>query len=287
MSLQLVNVLLAESGDAEMRLYRVLVFLLPGLVFLAGCGEDAEIPEDPVDQIENGDIHGTITDMESGALLEGASVSIGDQVALTGTDGKYALKGISLSDKIEVSVASDGYRDNRTTISLDRELILLNISLAPVDSSSDQILGVLAGLSQDIEALDPDRTPSIQSCFSEDYIAANDPVKDQATFIVILAGIVSPDYEGIPDSVLTIVDMYSKLDLNFVNPDVELDKDTASVLMRLEIYTETRPDPPNPAKKWEIVVDGRIDFRKEDDDWKIIYWRVMPDFLKFEEKPLE
>ena len=31
----------------------------------------------------------------------------------------------------------------------------------------------------------------------------------------------------------------------------------------------------------------RLDLRKEDGDWKMTYWRLIPPFLKFEEEPLE
>lgn len=278
-----------------MRLYRVLIFLLPCLVFLTGCGDDAEAPEDPVDQIENGDVYGIVTDAESGIPVEGASVGIGGQVALTGADGKYVLQGIPFSDKIEVSVTSDDYREHKTTISLDQGLMSFDVSLAPVDSPTDQILSVLDALSQDIEALDPNRIPSIQSYLSEDYIAANDPVNDQATLFGVVAGVVPPDYQGLPDTVLNIVEKYDKIEFKFADPDVEFGEDTATVLMRFEVYAETKPKPADPvenkpeepAKKWEVVVDGRLDLRKEDDDWKITYWRLIPPFLKFEEKPLE
>jgi hypothetical protein len=53
--------------------------------------------------------------------------------------------------------------------------------------------------------------------------------------------------------------------------------------MRFEVYAETKPPEP---KKWEIVVDGKLDLRMQNGDWKITYWQLIPPFLKFEEKPL-
>ncbi len=270
-----------------MRLYRALIFLLLSSVFLAGCGEDAESPEDPIDQIKNGDIHGIITDAESGIPVEGASVDVDGQVVLTDADGKYAVQGIPFSDEIEISVTSDGYREYKTVILLDQAIMFFDASLAPVDSPTDQILKVLDAFSQDLEALDSDRIPSILSYFSEDYVAANDPVNDQATLFGIIAGVVPSDYESIPDTVLTIVGKYDELEFRFADPDVELGEDTASVLMRFEVYAETKTNEDNQDKKWEIVVDGRLDLRLEDGVWKITYWRLIPPFLKFEEGPLE
>ena len=43
--------------------------------------------------------------------------------------------------------------------------------------------------------------------------------------------------------------------------------------------------PPKP-KRWEIAIDGRLDLRKEDGSWRIIYWALTSDFHKFEEEPL-
>jgi hypothetical protein len=286
----LVNFALAGSGDAEMRSCLILIFLLVGLVSFAGCGEDAETDEeteDPIDQVKNGDIVVIVTDAESGKPIEGASVSIGDNVILTDADGGYTFQGIPFSDKIEVMVTADNYREYNTTISLDQLIASFDFGLAPVDSPTAEILDVLEQLSQDIEALDLNKIPSIQSYFSEDYVAANDPVDDLATFFAVGAGYISPDFNGIPDAVGKIVDRNDKIEFTFADPDVTFNEDTATVLMRFEVYAESKPNPPDPAKKWEIIVDARIDLRKEDDDWKIIYWRLIPPFLKFEEEPLE
>jgi hypothetical protein len=186
-------------------------------------------------------------------------------------------------------VTAEDYREYNGTISLDQSLAIFDFKLAPVDSTTAQILDVLEKLSQDIEALDLDRIPSIQSCLSEDYIAANDPAKDQATLFGVAAGVVPPDFDGLPQTIENIVAKYDKIKFEFADPDVEVDEDRATVSMRFEVYAETKPkeNPPEPAKKWEIIVNGRLDFRKEDGDWKITYWRLIPPFLKFAEEPLE
>ncbi len=277
------NSILIKSGDAEMRSHHGLVFLLLSLTVFAGCGEDAEIPEDPVDQIQNGDVSGIVTNEETSEPVEGASVNMDGIAALTDADGRYVVQGIPFSDRVEIGVTATDYREYNTTISLDQGLVIFNISLVPVDSLTTQILDVLESLSQDIEALDVDKTPSVQSHFSEDYAAAD----DQATFFGVLAGVVPPDYHGMPDTVKNIVEKYDKIKFRFVDPDVDLSEDTAIVLMRLEIYAETKPKPPDPAKKWEIIANGRLDLRKENSGWKITFWQLIPDFIKFEEEPLE
>jgi len=270
-----------------MRLYRVLIFVLLSSIFLTGCGEDTETPEDPIDQIKNGDIHGIVTDAESGAPVEGASVNIGGQVVLTGADGKYVVQGMPFSDEIEVSVTLDDYREYKATISLDQAIMFFDASLTPVESSLDQALKVLDALSQDIEALDADRVPFIQSYFSENYVAANDPVDDQATIFGVIAGVVPPDYESVSGIMLSLVKKCEKLEFRFKDPEIEVDGDTVSVFMRFEVHAETKPDPPDPANRWDIVVDGRIDFRLEDGNWRMIYWQLIAPFLEFVKEPLE
>ena len=263
--------------------HNCLVFLLLSLAAFAGCGEDTEIPEGPVDEVQNGDITGIVTNDETGQPVENATVNVDSKVVLADANGKYIVQEIPFSDRIEIRVTATDYREYKTNILLDQALVIFDISLVPVNSTTDQILEVLESFSQDIEALDVNKTQSIQSCLSEDYAAAD----DQATFFGVLAGVVPPDYHGIPNTVKNIVEKYDRLQFRFADPDVDLSKDTAIVLMRFEVYAETKSKPPDPAKKWEIIVNGRLDLRKENGDWKIAFWQLIPDFIKFEEEILE
>ena len=255
------------------------IFFFIVLSFFIGCGEDSE---EVISVIENGNIQGTITDKETGDFIKGASVDIGGVVVLTDKDGRYTLEGISFSDKIDLIVTAINYNEYKTNIALDRELLLLDINLVPVESPSVPILEVLSAVSREIGSLDPDKIPSIQSHFSEDYVAAD----DEATFFGIFAGVVPPNYDEIPNTIENIISKYDELEFEFINPDVELSGDSASVKMQFDIYAETKPKPPTPAKKWEIAADGRLDLQKQNDDWKITYWQLII-FLKFEEEPLE
>ena len=263
-----------------------MVFLLLSLAAFAGCGEDAETPEDPIDEIKSGDISGIVTNDETGEPVENATVNLDSKVVLADANGKYIVQEIPFSDRIEISVTATDYREYNTNILLDQPLLIFDISLVPVNSTTDQILEVLESLSQDIAALDPNRISAIQSLFSVDYVAASDPASDLVTIFAISRGVVPPDFNGIPDAVLTIVEKYDKLEFKFVDPDVEFEGDTASVIMQFEVYAETKPEP-EPAKKWEIIIEGRLDLRKENGDWKITFWRLIPDFIKFEEELLE
>jgi hypothetical protein len=267
----------SKDGDAAMRIYHVLIFLPVILLAFTNCGEDSKEPIDVSEDSEDINVYGKVTDKETGDPIEGASVSIGGEAALTDADGKYVLEGIPFSDAVDVVVTAANYRDYRDSLPSDQRI--LDINLVPVDSPSARVLEVLEALSRDIEALDTGRIPDIQSRLSEDYTAADNEV----TLVGVWAGVVPPDHDGLRETVFNIIEKYDKLVFQFADPNVEFSGDEALVNMRFEVYAETKPPEP---KKWYIVVDGRLDLRKENDDWKITYWKLVSDFQKFEWEPL-
>ena len=261
--------------------YILFSLLLVALIVFAGCGEDSqEDEEDGADIAKVGNIQGRITDKETGKPVENANVDIGGNTALTDSEGRYILEGLLFSSEMDVLVTATDYREYKGNISLNQELLLLDIGLEPIDSPSASILELLEAFSREIEALDLDRIPTIQSYLTEDYTAAKE---DPATAFGILAGVIPPDFETLPETIENIVNKYDKLDFTFANPNVEITGDSAIVLMRFEVYAETKPPEP---KKWEIIVDGRLELKKQEDQWKISYWKLVGDFLKFESEPL-
>jgi len=258
--------------------YILFSLLIVVLVVFAGCGEDSQ--EDEADIAKAGDIQGTVTNKETGEPIENATVDIGGNTALTDSEGRYVLEGLSFSSEMDVLVNATDYNGYKDTISLNQVLLLLNIDLEPIDSPSASILELLEAFSREIETLDLDRIPTIQSYLTEDYTAAKD---DPATAFGILAGVIPPDYETLPETIENIVNKYDKLDFTFANPNIEITGDSAVVLMRFEVYAETKPPEP---KKWEIVVDGMLELKNQEDQWRISYWKLVGDFLKFESEPL-
>jgi hypothetical protein len=268
-----------KGVDNQMGFHYILFFLLlVGLVIFTGCGEDTQ--EDEADTTESGDIQGRITDKETGQPIENATVDIGGNTALTDSEGRYILEELSFSSEMGVLVTAKDYREYKDNISLNQKLLLLDVGLEPIDSPSASILELLEAFSREIEALELDRIPIIQSFLTEDYTAAKD---DLATAFGIAAGVIPPDYETLPETIENIVNKYDKLDFTFANPDIEITGDSAVVVMRFEVYAETKePD----SKRWEIIVDGRLELKKQEDEWKISYWKLVGDFLKFESEPL-
>ena len=253
-----------------MRLYCVLLFLLAVLISFAGCGDDSV---GDTDSIEVGDIQVRVTDKETGEPLGEVSVNMGGEIILTDSDGCCSYAGLSFSGNIDVSVTAENYVEHKETVSLNQKLMMLDITLLPIDSPSVDILEVLEAFSEEIEALDPGKIPSIQSYLLEDYTAAAD---DPATAFGIFAGVIPPDHDSLPNTIINIIEKYSKLDFNFANPDVKISGNSASVLMCFEIYAETKPPEP---KEWEIAVDGKLELQKHNGDWKISHWMLVSDFL--------
>jgi hypothetical protein len=258
-----------------MRYYFLATLLIFNLLAIVGCGSDSE--EEPA-IIKQGDIFGTVIDKETGLPIKGASVDIGGKTSQTDDKGKYTIKSVPTSDSLKIVVTAADYAEYSNSLSLKQELLSYDISLIPNKSPAVPVIAILNSLSKDIGSLDEKKIPDIQSHFSKDYAAG----KDEATIFGIFAGVIPPNYDEIPKTMKNIDNKYTKLEFNFENPDVKIEGDTATILMRIAIKAQTKaPDP----KDWDIVADGKIIFKKQDNDWKMIFWGLVQ-FVKFEEKPL-
>lgn len=245
---------------------------------ISGCGGENNY-DDNIIIIQNGEIFGTVTDKETGITIKGVTIQIGEATVLTDDSGKYSIKNIPFSDNVAITATASEYNDYHGSVSLQQELLSLNIAMIPVKSPSAPIIAVLEAISKSIESLDDAKIPEIQSYFSKDYVAGD----DEATAFGIFAGVIPPDYETIPETMKNINKKYSKLEFTFNNPEVEFDGDLANVKMRFIVNAETNPPEP---KIWDIIVDGKMTFEQENGEWKMTLWALIPPFIKFEDKPL-
>ncbi|MEK7398731.1 MAG: carboxypeptidase regulatory-like domain-containing protein [Candidatus Poribacteria bacterium] len=259
-----------------MRHYFLTILLILNLLtIIVGCGSDSE--EKSV-VIEQGDIFGTVIDKETGLPIKDASVQIDGKTSQTDDKGKYTIRSVPTSDSLKIVVTATDYAEYNNSLSLKQELLSYDIALIPNKSPFVPVIAILDSLSKDIGSLDEKKIPDIQSHFSKDYVAGN----DDATIFGIFAGVIPPNYDEIPKTMKNICNKYTKLEFKFENPDVKIEGDNALVLMRIAIKAQTKaPDP----KDWDIVADGKIIFKKQDNDWKMIFWGLIQ-FVKFEEKPL-
>ena len=106
-----------------MKQYYILIFLAVSSIY--GC-EDKH--NNHIVFVENGDIFGTVTDVETGKPIEGASVNVDDKSVLTDEGGKYFLEDIPFSDDLSVVVTATGYGEHKAIISLHQELFSFNFT---------------------------------------------------------------------------------------------------------------------------------------------------------------
>ncbi|HGJ63814.1 TPA: hypothetical protein ENS27_00330 [bacterium] len=258
-----------------MKLYAIIILFS---VIIIGCGDsDRDTGNNNI--VSVGEIFGIITDKETGFPVKEATITIGAKTAITDANGKYSIKDIPFSDNINVVVTALEYESYTKSISLDMEILALNIEIIPTKSPSAPILTVLDKISKGIESLDNAKIPEIQSYFAKEYIAGD----DQATIFAIVAGVVPPKYDAIPQTMENINKKYAKLAFKFANPNISFQNDTATVLMQFMVDAITNPPEP---KKWDIIVDGKMIFKKQGDEWKMSFWALIPPFIKFEENPI-
>lgn len=102
---------------------------------VAGCSSDEKDPEivpDPMDA-EEYFISGSVVDYSTSAGLSGVTVSLGDQTATTGSDGKYEVI-VSEKKTYEVTFAKDQYVGATTEATIasgtaNRSLVTLSVKL--------------------------------------------------------------------------------------------------------------------------------------------------------------
>jgi len=251
------------------------ILLIFSITIFIGCGNGSE--EDQI-IIKQGDIFGTVIDKETGQPIKGASVQIAGKTTQTDNNGKYMIKSIPTSDKLEIIVTATDYQEYKDSFSFKQELLSYNVSLIPSKSPYAPINLILDSISANIASLDGNKIPDIQANFSKSYVASN----SDATIFGVIAGVVPANYDAIPKSIETIIDKYTKIEFKFVNRDIKIDGDNASVLMRIKIKAQTKPPD---AADYDIEASGKINFKKENDVWKITYWELI-EFFKFEQNPI-
>lgn len=269
-------IFIVRGSDIKMRFYILSFFTILSLLLIIGCGSDSN---NAPATFQQGDIFGTVTDKDTGTPIKGASVQIDTKIVQTDEKGKYIIKEMPFSDKYEIIVTAKEYKEYRDFVSLQQEFLSFDVKLISLQSPSTPILTALDTISKDIESLDAEKIPEVQSFFSKTYVASN----DEATTLGVVAGVVPPDYNSIPVTINNIIKKYNKLTFKFANPGVKFDGNSATVQMRFMINAETKPPEP---KLWEIVIDGKMICQKQNDVWKITFWGLIPPFLKFDGKPL-
>jgi hypothetical protein len=244
--------------------------ILHSAFYITGCGEDATDTDDspqPIDELQFGAVDGIITDARTGNPIPWATASLLSQTVQVEVDGRYVFTQIGYANALELTVAAEDYEPQTQTFALNVARLALNIALTPLTDPQAEIQEFLDALSELIESQDANNMEAIQAHFSETYVAADDPV----TRFGLATGVIPANFKGVIPSVAKLFEEFDAIQFRFNEVQVSV-KHTrqASARLNLEVITEKGPRP----DRKEVVAECQIDFRKEQDGWKAIFWRL-------------
>lgn len=267
----------------------IMVFLILSIIWACGAGEDdtPTLPQEPDstdtqdptvqpgtdDKSPNqpqqfGTVSGRVTDAITKNPIPGVVVTLFDIEVETEVDGGFVFNDIPY-DEEQVLVVSDAlYEPYSTQVVLNEIRLVNNVALSPLNDHEEELNSLLDNLSDYLESLDMDNLPSLQSLFSDTYVAADDPI----TNIGVISGVVPPNYEGVIPTFMNVFEQYSWLGFTYDNLEYDITHARkASVQLLMGVDSEDADD------MNLRILEGRcqFDFRREGGDWKIVYWKLM------------
>ena len=246
----------------------ILFFLL--ITCLFACGEAEEAPELALEKPmmpEYGTVSGTITDAATGNPIPGATVMLLGQSVETGVDGSYTFQGILYGDTHNLVVTDPDYKLRSELIVLGQERLIVDVALASVGDPIEEIQGFFDTFAALLESVDLGNIEVIRSRFSETYVAADDP----ATLFGVASGIIPENYEDVVPAMTQLFEEY--VSLQFLFKDIVMDithARKAAATLQLDVDAEKEGDVDLNALKARCL----FEFRREDGDWKIVYWQL-------------
>ncbi len=244
--------------------------LLLLLACFFACGEaDEEPPEPPpaTPTLEYGTVSGTITDANTHNPIPGAVVTLLEQPFETGIDGVYTFQGILYGQNYTLVVEDVDYHPYQQLFSLNQERHVLDVTLTPLRNTTEELQEFLDNLSDLLESLDVENLEQIKALFSESYVAAD----DEATLFGILSGIIPENYDDVIPATTQLFQDY--VSLQFLIKETQADITHArkgAIILQLDITAEKGEQ----RDLREIKAHCRFDFRREQSDWKIVYWQL-------------
>lgn len=241
------------------------------LVCLFACQEaedPIEVEPEPKVVIEYGTVSGTVTDVGSEEPILGATVTLHGLSFTTGIDGTFAFHGIPYGDAHVLAVADVDYKPYSQPLAFSQPRLTVDVALTPLRDPEAEIQEFFDHFSDLLESLDMDNIETIQSLFSETYVAADDP----ATLFGVASGIIPENYEDVVPAMTQLFEEYVLLE--FIFKDIEIDVTNArkmAVTLRLDIDAEKGEQ----RDLRELKAHCKFEFRREGSDWKIVYWQLL------------
>ncbi|MCE2396923.1 carboxypeptidase regulatory-like domain-containing protein [Candidatus Poribacteria bacterium] len=214
-----------------------------------------------------GAVSGIITDGTTRNPIPGATVKLLGETIITEADGKYNFIGIPYSGDLSLMIIATDYQPRTENFQLRTDRVGLNIRLMPATDPKMEITQLLERFSALIESLDIRKLGTIQELFSESYVASDDPT----TLLGLATGVIPAKFDDVSQTIIVVFEKYDALQFQFKEIDVDVTNSRqASARFTLHIISEEGPRP----NKREILVDCKIDFRKEALVWKIVFWQL-------------
>ena len=251
---------------------KIILFLLI-VICISACGkaekplEPEPEPEKPV-VLEYGTVSGTVTDAGTGNPIPGAIVKLLGVSVGTGVEGVYSFQGVVYSDTHTLIVEDVDYKPNNQPFVLNQGRLVLDVALTPLKDPAVEAQEFFDNFSDLLESLDMENIEAIQALFSETYVAAD----DAATLFGVASGIIPENYEDVVPAMTQLFEEY--VFLEFLFKDIEIDVTHArkmAVTLRLDVNAE-KGEQRDPR---ELKAQCKFEFRREDSDWKIIYWQLI------------
>ena len=244
------------------------LFLLMACLFACGEAEETTEPEpEKPAMLEYGTVSGTIADVGTGNRIPGATVTLLGQSFETGVDGNYTFQGVLYGDVHTLTVTDPDYKPYSQPVVLGQERLVVDIALTPLRDSAVEIQEFFDNFAALLESVDIENIEAIQSLFSEAYVAADDP----ATLFGVASGIIPENYEDVAPAMTQLFEEY--VSLQFLFKDIEMDimhARKAAATLQLDVNAEKGVE----RDLREIKASCKFEFRREERDWKIVYWQL-------------
>ena len=244
----------------------LLTICLTALVM--GCGEDSSVtPAGPAETV--GVVSGTITNARTGRPVRGALVELSGRQWESDAEGKYSFAQVDFSDAITIVVEALDYDRETRSFSLKEATLILDIPLKPLTDPENEIREFLDTFSELIETIELDNLETVEELFSEIYYASDDLI---TRFFGLNTGVIPANYGAVTSTITALFEEFNLVQFRFYDIEMNVPHTRqASAKLGLDVITKkgTR------AVRREIVAQCELYFRKEESDWKIVFWQFL------------